>query len=343
MAFLTPDKTTKINGVTVKEYLLTKHNPNKIAMPTVAMDYEGVTIHNTDTINTATGTTQAEQYTRATVNGNMNDVRVHFYADHIEAWQDLPLTLSGWHAADGNGFGNRKTVAIECIMSSAYNANDKKAEDNAARLAAWLLYQKGYGIDRLYTHSYHMNVRDGKTGTVDYLNTAHNAYKNCPAYILPHWSAFKLKVYSYLYELNKASTSTTTPLTPKPTGQIYRIRKSWTDAKSQIGAYRNLNSAKALCDKNPGYSVYNEAGKAVYSNVVKVKTITTGAKVKLTNAAFYAASSSKTAARTGVSGTYYIWSATVINNRVRVTTQANLVGKSGQVTAWVHVANITVL
>lgn len=343
MAFLTPDKTFKVNGVTVKEYLLTKHNPNKIAMPATSMDYEGVTIHNTDTINTATGTTQAEQYTRATVNGNMNDVRVHYYCDHVEAWQDLPLTLSGWHAADGSGFGNRKTVAIECIMSSAYNANDKKAEDNAARLAAWLLHQKGLGIDRLYTHSHHMNVRDGKTGTVDYLNTAHNAYKNCPAYILPHWSAFKLKVYSYLYELNKASTSTTTPSTPKPTGQIYRIRKSWTDAKSQIGAYRNLNSAKALCDKNPGYSVYNEAGKAVYSNIVKAKTITTGAKVKLNNAAFYAASSSKSAARTGVSGTYYIWSATVINNRVRITTQANLVGKSGQVTAWVPVSNITVL
>ena len=88
---------------------------------------------------------------------------------------------------------------------------------------------------------------------------------------------------------------------------------------------------------------YDESGKAVYSNIVKTKAITTGAKVKLTNAAFYAASSSKTAARTGVSGTYYIWSATVINNRVRVTTQANLVGKSGQVTAWVPVANITVL
>ena len=343
MAFLTPDKTTKVNGVTVKEYLLTKHNPNKIAMPTVAMDYEGVTIHNTDTITTASGTTQAEQYTRATVNGNMNDVRVHYYCDHVEAWQDLPLTLSGWHAADGSGFGNRKTVAIECIMSSAYNANDKKAEDNAARLAAWLLHQKGLKIDRLYTHSYHMNVRDGKTGTVDYLNTAHNAYKNCPAYILPHWTQFKALVQKYLDELNKTTNSTPSTSTSTTTGQIYRIRKSWTDVKSQIGAYRNLASAKALCDKNVGYSVYDESGKAVYSNIVKAKTITTGAKVKLNNAAFYAASSSKSAARTGVNGTYYIWSATVINNRVRITTQTSLVGKSGQVTAWVPIANITVL
>ena len=34
MAILKADKTTKMNGVTVNEYLLTKHNPNKIDMPT---------------------------------------------------------------------------------------------------------------------------------------------------------------------------------------------------------------------------------------------------------------------------------------------------------------------
>ena len=39
----------------------------------------GVTVHNTDWITTAVGTTPAEQYTRATVNGNMKDVRVHYY------------------------------------------------------------------------------------------------------------------------------------------------------------------------------------------------------------------------------------------------------------------------
>ena len=341
MAFLTPDKASKWNGVTVKEYLLTKHNPNGIAMPFGTMNYQGVTIHNTETIKVATGTTQPEQYTRATVNGNMNAVRVHLYCDHVEAWQDLPLNRPGWHAADGSGFGNKKTIAIECIMSSAYNANDKKSEDNAARLAAYLLHAKGYGTDRLYTHSYHMNVRDGKTGTLDYLNTAHNSYKNCPAYILPHWAQFKALVQKYLDELNKTTTSST-PLTSTATGQIYRIRKSWTDARSQIGAYRNLASAKALCAKNAGYSVYNKKGNVVYSNTTTAKAITTGIRVQLKNAAFYAASGSTSAARTGVNGTYYIWSATVINNRVRITTKSTLVGKSGQVTAWVPVYNITV-
>ena len=113
MAILRPDSTSTLGGVTVKEYLLTKHNPNRIDMPSASMAGKiiGVTVHNTDWISVASGTTPAEQYTRATVNGNMNDVRVHYYVDNTCAWQNLPLTLSGWHAADGSGNGNRPQQA----------------------------------------------------------------------------------------------------------------------------------------------------------------------------------------------------------------------------------------
>jgi N-acetylmuramoyl-L-alanine amidase len=111
MAILKPDKTMTLGGVTVNEFLLTKHNPRNIAMSSVKMEgIIGVTVHNTDWIRVANGTTPAEQYTRATYNGNMNDVRVHYYVDHTCAWQNLPLDLSGWHAADGSGNGNRKTI-----------------------------------------------------------------------------------------------------------------------------------------------------------------------------------------------------------------------------------------
>ena len=111
MAILRPDATTTLNGVKINEYLLTKHNPNHIDMPSVSMAGKiiGVTVHNTDWITVASGTTPAEQYTRATVNNNMNDVRVHYYVDNVCAWQNLPHSLSGWHAADGSGNGNRRT------------------------------------------------------------------------------------------------------------------------------------------------------------------------------------------------------------------------------------------
>ena len=258
MAILRPDTSTTLNGVKINEYLLTKHNPNHIDMPSVSMEGKviGVTVHNTDWISVASGTTPAEQYTRATVNGNMNDVRVHYYVDNTCAWQNLPHSLSGWHAADGSGNGNRRTIAIECIMSSAYNSVDKKSEDNCARLAAALLKKYNLGIDHLYTHTHWLNVRDGKSGSVDYLNTAKNSYKMCPLYILPHWAAFKAKVQSYL-------NSGSTPATPAPaTTQLYRVRKSWPDAKSQIGAFSSLENAKKSCKAR--YAVFNSSGKQVY-------------------------------------------------------------------------------
>ena len=237
MAILKPDKTTTLGGVTVNEYLLTKHNPNNIDMPSVSMEGKiiGITVHNTDWITTAAGTTSAEQYTRATVNGNMKDVRVHYYVDNVCAWQDLPLSLSGWHAADGSGNGNRRTIAIECIMSSAYNDKDKKSEDNCARLAAALLNKYKLSIDCLYTHN-HWYSR-----------------KYCPAYILPHWDKFKAKVQSYMYSGSSATATSK---------QLYRVRKTWSDAKSQIGAFSSLENAKKAC--KAGYSVFDSSGKQVY-------------------------------------------------------------------------------
>ena len=290
MAILRPDSTSTLGGVTVKEYLLTKHNPNHIDMPSVSMEGKiiGVTVHNTDWITVASGTTPAEQYTRATVNNNMKDVRVHYYVDNVCAWQNLPHSLSGWHAADGSGNGNRRTIAIECIMSSAYNSTNKKSEDNCAKLAAALLKQYGLDINHLYTHTHWLNVRDGKSGTVDQLNTMYNRYKMCPAYILPHWAEFKKKVQSYM----KSGTSVSKNPTTK---QLYRVRKSWSDAKSQIGAFSSLDNAKKACKS--GYSVFDANGNVVYPTKKSIDEIAreviqgkwgngTDRKNKLTNAGY---------------------------------------------------------
>ena len=57
---------------------------------------------------------------------------------------------------------------------------------------------------------------------------------------------------------------------PKPTHPerlttgFYRVRKTWADKKSQLGAYRILSNAKGKVDKNPGYFVFTEDGTAIY-------------------------------------------------------------------------------
>lgn len=42
----------------------------------------------------------------------------------------------------------------------------------------------------------------------------------------------------------------------------YRVRKTWEDVKSQIGAFHSLSKAIAFANENPGYKVFNESGVA---------------------------------------------------------------------------------
>ena len=69
-------------------------------------------------------------------------------------------------------------------------------------------------------------------------------------------------------EVNKrlrGGKSTSTP------NNLYRVRKSWGDSKSQKGAFKNLNSAIDLAKKHK-YKVYDSSGKQVYPAVKIVNT-----------------------------------------------------------------------
>lgn len=68
----------------------------------------------------------------------------------------------------------------------------------------------------------------------------------------------------YATETSAASTSVT-----------YRVRKTWADASSQKGAFTVLANAKACADSNPGYSVFDESGKAVYTSASAASTTAT--------------------------------------------------------------------
>lgn len=193
---LVPDKVTKINGVTVNEKLLKNYNDNRISLPPKrTAKLLGVTIHNTADLENVKD--DGEQYTRATLNGNMNTVRVHYYVDELCAWQNLPLTSCNWTCTDGDGPGNGQTIAIECIMRGRTGADNEKAMDNAARLTAWLLKSNGLAVDDVYTHSHWLHVRDGHKGTRAELNVRPHPYKTCPIYIIPQWEKFMGLVREY--------------------------------------------------------------------------------------------------------------------------------------------------
>ena len=48
--------------------------------------------------------------------------------------------------------------------------------------------------------------------------------------------------------------------------ELYRVRKSWSDADGQLGAFESLENAKKACAD--GYTVYDKDGRAVYSKAV---------------------------------------------------------------------------
>ena len=159
--FLKPDKIiTTENGLTIKQKII----PDSLLAPKDVASWirkgqkmkpcaklnngtgkpRAICVHNTGDIKVASGTNAAEQYTRATYNGNMSGVVVHFYVWDTEIWQNLREDERGWHAADGSTRrssqrkdgstlgGNLDTIAIECI------GDRKLSEDTTAKLVAWL-------------------------------------------------------------------------------------------------------------------------------------------------------------------------------------------------------------
>jgi len=208
---------------------------------------KAITIHNTGNIAVPSGTTEAEQYTRATwPNCNMGGVVVHCYVDKTGAiWQNLDFGEQGWHAADGQNRrtdhrgdktgGNLDTIAIECI------GGDSKAEEITAILAAWLCQTYGFDPAKdIYTHNYWMYGAD---------SVVQGAAKNCPLYILPRWSGFLKQVQSYYSGQDSGPDNGSGSAETDDGSTLYRV---------QVGAFSLKSNAEKLMSelKSKGYSAF---------------------------------------------------------------------------------------
>lgn len=163
---------------------------------------------------------------------------------------------------------DNRAITIE-VASDTYHPY--RVKDVAYKSLIKLLVDicKRNGIKKLVwstNKSERMNHRNGCNMTVhrDYAN------KSCPG--------------DYLYNLHgqiakevNAQLGSGTSSTPKKT--LYRVRKSWKDVKSQKGAFYDLSNAKKCADKNKGYSVFDESGKAVYTS--KATNSTSSFKVQI--------------------------------------------------------------
>ena len=263
---LNPNNTYTVNGVKVNEKIIPDGTrwkdvgkakaagfvPNALYKKQKKLSnntgkVKSITIHNTNDLNKVYD--DGEQYTRATYNENMNSVRVHFYVDDTCAWQNLKAGTGmskndptgsaevSWHSGDGSvsDGGNMTSLSIEIIMGEN-STNDIKAKDNGARLAAWLLYKHGLGIENLVTHTYWINKSAGKkfTDVDEQCTNLISGRKWCPSYIfastnknvaLKNWKDFKALVKEYLDALNTKGDKNTA-LSKIEKGDLVKIDKS---------------------------------------------------------------------------------------------------------------------
>lgn len=102
------------------------------------------------------------------------------------------------------------------------------------------------------------------------------ANKSCPG----DW------LYNRLGDLTAKVTAALGGTAQTPTADStvwYRVRKTWADAKSQIGAYKELANAKACVDEHPGYSVFDVNGVNIYTSNTTESAVPFKAKVSISD------------------------------------------------------------
>lgn len=146
----------------------------------------------------------------------------------------------------GTELGNKLAKCIESVMETKQNgrANSRKSDNGN-----WDYYSVIYGAvavgvpGLILEHSFHTNTRSTKWLMDD--NNLDKLAKAEADVIAAHFGVKK--------PVNEPE-------------HWYRIRKSWGDANSQVGAYKDIENAKAACPD--GYSVYDWNGNTVYERVV---------------------------------------------------------------------------
>ena len=171
-------------------------------------------------------------------NGGDRNASAHYFVDNNSIYQVVEESNAAWSVGDGYGrYGitNYNSINIEMCTSGNYNVSEE-TENNAIDLVKTLMAKYGVSIDRVVRH----------------YDASRKVCPNWSDNNWSRWSNFKNKL------TNNATNNTVNTVS----GEIYRVRKSWNDARSQIGAYRNLESAKKLATGD--YKVFDSKGNIVY-------------------------------------------------------------------------------
>ncbi len=193
---------------------------------------------------------------------------VHGFIDGNDgtAYQTLPWNHRGWHCGSGpKGSGNNTHIGVEmcepaCIRytsGSSFTCSDtatakavvKRTYKTAVELFAMLCEK--YSLDPLADGV----IISHKEGCARGIASSHGD---------PEHLWLQLGT-GYTMDGFRRAVKAAMGADQKPDRNAwYRVRKAWADASSQKGAFQELSNARKCADKNPGYSVFDESGKALY-------------------------------------------------------------------------------
>lgn len=204
-----------------------------------SMVAEYITVHNT--ANDASANSEIS-YMRS----NDTSTSYHFAVDDIEVVQALPTNRNAFHAGDGNGTGNRKTIGIEICYSKSGGVRFDKAEKNAANFIAQLLKERNWDISRVKKHQdwsgKYCPHRTLDMGWQRFLNMVQSELNPKPApspvpkisYVLITPKTIELIRDANLWDFNFTDWSKAKPVQPRVKGSV--IENIVAIATNQVGA-----------------------------------------------------------------------------------------------------------
>lgn len=123
----------------------------------------GITVHQTANYSKGAG---AAMHAKLQKNGF--SASWHYTVDDKEVWQSFEDDVACWHAGDGHGNGNKKTIAIETCVNPDSNYNG--AIRNLINLLVHLCKKHGFTTKNIYQHNHWSGkncpreIRAGKNG-----------------------------------------------------------------------------------------------------------------------------------------------------------------------------------
>ena len=134
--------------------------------------------------------------------------------------------------------GNDVAALQEALNKLGYDCGAVDGDFGGKTEAAVIAFQRANGLDD-----------DGEAGPMTFMKLNE-----------------KLGSSSSTNQAQKPTTSGNANATIVPASGLFRVRKSWTDTRSQVGAFSSLTNAQQACDNaGPGYYVFDSTGKAVYA------------------------------------------------------------------------------